>query len=855
MKRRYMIILGLLMAAVMLPVVAFAADDSSEETGAQGEVCMDGSYMDLGGTDVTNDSKLKEIIDEINRNSDVKREISGPRDRQKDKQEDVSDLGRLRVLSTSVNYKNYTYKITPLLPPFNEYYFVETGNPDPKSFRFADKASKYSDSATIAWDWDDWDNKVTLYADVKYDNNATARVGGGYIFYSGSTDGGQVVMQVTDNPDAWSPDWNDTAIKLTLPSAVDETDYLINTYAKKDNFFGNMDAVQDGFSSICLYSGSFIRGTVTKPNKYWYVSIAGHLDQSFYIFSPFDREDNRPLFASSIYPFRYDSWGFPGMMASVAKRLDSSATYKWNDSAHYLIDVTYNGEIRSYGGQGNGKGQGVPGDKILQQFKFGAGGTTFTLTNMYALLNDYAALKVDDDIPRDDELTWKQIYNTVGSSGSWARVAGSFWDTGDIWSCGKPQYAFFYQDGDGTSFSDDEWGIGYNLYWGGDLGYARDVWVDGRYVDEWRSFVPGETFAKHPTSGIILRDVTIPQITYDYKYVRNPSTSQYEIVYSNVNVREETKTALFNYEDGKWEVSGLVFDDGCAQYDRIAEIVEQGLLDEQYLDMVTITQDEIAGLNIDGNTNAVPDKGYIFDGTDAPGTVFDESIGHCWYLGEITNEPTCTAAGKASIVCQVCGEAKTETIPAKGHANPMDHVAAKPGTCMDIGNIEYWHCWKCDKYFADKDGKKQLDEDSIYIWDVDHNWKHVKNPAGLLKNGSEYDQCTFCKEKINVKKLAGYATYYVKGFKLAPAKKAFTAKWKKQSTKNQKKFNGYQIRYSTKSSMKGAKYKTAGKKSSSKKITKLKKKTKYYVQVRTYTISKNVKYYSKWSQKKVVKTK
>ena len=55
--------------------------------------------------------------------------------------------------------------------------------------------------------------------------------------------------------------------------------------------------------------------------------------------------------------------------------------------------------------------------------------------------------------------------------------------------------------------------------------------------------------------------------------------------------------------------------------------------------------------------------------------------------------------------------------------------------------------------------------------------------------------------------------------------------------------------------MKGAKYKTAGKKSSSKKITKLKKKTKYYVQVRTYTISKNVKYYSKWSKKKVVKTK
>lgn len=95
----------------------------------------------------------------------------------------------------------------------------------------------------------------------------------------------------------------------------------------------------------------------------------------------------------------------------------------------------------------------------------------------------------------------------------------------------------------------------------------------------------------------------------------------------------------------------------------------------------------------------------------------------------------------------------------------------------------------------------------------------------------------------------------MKGFKLSPAKAAFTAKWTKRSTAVQKKFNGYQIRYSTKSNMAGAKYATASKKSSSKKITKLKKKTKYYVQVRTYTISKKVKYYSKWSTKKAVRTK
>ena len=178
------------------------------------------------------------------------------------------------------------------------------------------------------------------------------------------------------------------------------------------------------------------------------------------------------------------------------------------------------------------------------------------------------------------------------------------------------------------------------------------------------------------------------------------------------------------------------------------------------------------------------------------------------------------------------------------HVHRMVHYNAKAPTCTAAGYEAYDACSDCGY----KEGYVKLPA-------LGHKWKHYKKAAGLLKNGTEYDYCTVCKTKKNVKTLKGYATYYVKGFKLAPAKAAFTAKWTKQSTKNQKKFNGYQIRYSTKSNMAGAKYATAGKASKSKKITKLKKKTKYYVQVRTYTISKKVKYYSKWSAKKAVKTK
>lgn len=136
-----------------------------------------------------------------------------------------------------------------------------------------------------------------------------------------------------------------------------------------------------------------------------------------------------------------------------------------------------------------------------------------------------------------------------------------------------------------------------------------------------------------------------------------------------------------------------------------------------------------------------------------------------------------------------------------------------------------------------------------------HTWKHIKNAAGLLKNGSEYDQCSVCKTKKNVKTLKGYASYYVKSFKVVKAKKAFTAKWVKQSAANQKKFNGYQIRYSLKSNMRSAKYTTAKKTSTYKKISKLKAKKTYYVQVRTYTKKNGITFYSKWSAKKSVTTK
>ena len=87
---------------------------------------------------------------------------------------------------------------------------------------------------------------------------------------------------------------------------------------------------------------------------------------------------------------------------------------------------------------------------------------------------------------------------------------------------------------------------------------------------------------------------------------------------------------------------------------------------------------------------------------------------------------------------------------------------------------------------------------------------------------------------------------------LSKAKKAFTVKWKKQSTQT----TGYQIRYSLKSSMKSSKTVTITKNSAtSKKISKLKAKKKYYIQIRSYKTVNKVRYYSSWSSTKKVTTR
>ena len=56
--------------------------------------------------------------------------------------------------------------------------------------------------------------------------------------------------------------------------------------------------------------------------------------------------------------------------------------------------------------------------------------------------------------------------------------------------------------------------------------------------------------------------------------------------------------------------------------------------------------------------------------------------------------------------CAVCGKTYGE-LDAKNHAD-LKHIPAKAATWVAEGNIEYWHCEGCGRYFSDRDGTKEI---------------------------------------------------------------------------------------------------------------------------------------------------
>ena len=77
-------------------------------------------------------------------------------------------------------------------------------------------------------------------------------------------------------------------------------------------------------------------------------------------------------------------------------------------------------------------------------------------------------------------------------------------------------------------------------------------------------------------------------------------------------------------------------------------------------------------------------------------------------------------------VCEVCGKSYGKLDP-KNHTD-LKHFPAKAATEDADGNIEYWYCSGCNKYYSDKDGTKEIAKADTVT---------AKLPVGTVKSGAD----------------------------------------------------------------------------------------------------------------------
>ena len=86
------------------------------------------------------------------------------------------------------------------------------------------------------------------------------------------------------------------------------------------------------------------------------------------------------------------------------------------------------------------------------------------------------------------------------------------------------------------------------------------------------------------------------------------------------------------------------------------------------------------------------------------------------------------------------------------HEHTTTHTLSKPSTCTENGNVEYWHCTDCGKYFLDENCELEISTKTIVVPLADHSfsdWTIEKEPTET-ENGLKSSVCSVCNYKTTV---------------------------------------------------------------------------------------------------------
>ena len=153
-------------------------------------------------------------------------------------------------------------------------------------------------------------------------------------------------------------------------------------------------------------------------------------------------------------------------------------------------------------------------------------------------------------------------------------------------------------------------------------------------------------------------------------------------------------------------------------------------IDEKYIDTVTVNGTKVTLDKNGGFTLSPADGEQKIVVTDKAGNTAEMTVtvngGHTfgeWTSnGDGTHSRKCTVDGCKGVetmacsggnatcaekaVCEYCGKAYGK--PDSNNHTDLKHIDAKAATEDAEGNIEYWYCGGCDKYYSDKDGINEI---------------------------------------------------------------------------------------------------------------------------------------------------
>lgn len=123
-------------------------------------------------------------------------------------------------------------------------------------------------------------------------------------------------------------------------------------------------------------------------------------------------------------------------------------------------------------------------------------------------------------------------------------------------------------------------------------------------------------------------------------------------------------------------------------------------VDEKYVDTVTVNGTEVTLDKNNSFTLSPADDEQRIIATDRAGNTAEMTV--TVNDGHTGGKATCTEKA----VCEICGKAFGD-LDGNHHAN-LKHIDAKAATKTAGGNIEYWYCEDCGKYFADAAATKEI---------------------------------------------------------------------------------------------------------------------------------------------------